>query len=100
MRDERVAPRLFQKRRGTAIFNGRAQLDCTIRDLSATGARLNFGHPTFLPRTFSLRFDSEDQRVTVVWQRGQYAGVRFQTPIKSMLPQRKTFLAWATRRSG
>jgi hypothetical protein len=99
MRDDRNAPRIFQKRRGTAVLGGgRPQLDCTIRDLSATGARLNFGHPTFLPKTFNLRFDSEDQRVTVMWQRGQYAGVRFQEPIKSLLPKRKPLFAWAGRR--
>lgn len=97
MRDERDAPRISQKKKGSAAFNGR-HLDCSIRDLSATGARLNFGHPTFLPRIFNLRFDDQDQRVTVMWQRGQYAGVRFQTPIRSMLPKRRPLFAWAGRR--
>jgi hypothetical protein len=82
MAESRTAPRVAAKTRGTAIISGRTEIDCAIRDLSAHGARLSFLNPTILPRQFQLRFDDHDQRVTVVWQAGRLAGVKFQTPIR------------------
>lgn len=97
MSESRSAPRTSAKKLGTAIIGGRAEISCTIRDLSATGARLSFMHPTFLPRTFRLRFDQEDQRVTVMWQAGVLAGVRFQTPLRHLAPRRKRVWPWSRR---
>lgn len=88
MAESRRAPRRSTKRNGKALLGDRTELTCTIRDLSQSGARLAFQHPTFLPRTFRLRFDEEDQRVTVMWRRGLYAGVRFQTPLR-LVPEPK-----------
>ena len=82
MAESRTAPRITAKNRGTAIISGRAEIDCQIRDLSAHGARLSFLNPTILPRQFQLQFDGHDRRVTVIWQAGRLAGVKFQTPIK------------------
>jgi hypothetical protein len=95
MRDERKAPRSASKTQAVAMLASRSELECTIRDLSATGARLSFRHPTFLPKTFRLQFGAEDQRVTVIWQRGLFAGVRFQTPLRMPAPKKKKFLLWA-----
>jgi hypothetical protein len=89
MQEDRNAPRTATKTQGTAILGDQRRLDCAIRDLSATGAKLSFRQPTFLPKTFRLSFDSEDQRVSVVWQRGLHAGVRFQTPIRRVTPPKK-----------
>jgi hypothetical protein len=82
MAEARTAPRATAKNRGTAIISGRTEIDCMIRDLSSHGARLSFLNPTILPRQFQLRFDDHDQRVTVVWQKGRLAGVKFQSPIR------------------
>jgi hypothetical protein len=82
MAEARTAPRATAKNRGTAIISGRTEIDCMIRDLSSHGARLSFLNPTILPRQFQLRFDDQDQRVTVIWQKGRLAGVKFQSPIR------------------
>jgi PilZ domain len=82
MAESRTAPRVAAKNRGTAIISGRTEIDCTIRDLSSHGARLSFLNPTILPRQFQLRFEDHNERVTVIWQKGRLAGVKFQTPIR------------------
>ena len=86
---ERTARRR-QACKARPIISGRPEIACTIRDLSATGARLSFRNPTILPRPFTLRFDEEDQRVTVVWQAGCLAGVSFQTPIRRLRRRRRS----------
>ena len=95
MAESRNAPRSSTKQKGTAVVNGGSQIACTIRDLSATGARLNFQHPTFLPRTFRLISDDMDERVTVMWRRGLYAGVRFAAPIRRHMPQKRRSWFWS-----
>ncbi len=97
MAELRNAPRLPAKQRGKAIINGRNEVDCTIRDLSSLGARLKFSHPTFLPRQFRLVFDESDQKVTVIWQAGVIAGVRFQTPLRNLPARKKRSWPWSRR---
>lgn len=97
MPEARRAPRHAAKQRGSAVVSGRAEIPCVIRDLSATGARLSFSNPTILPRTFRLEFDGQDQRVTVVWQRGLMAGVKFQTPIGVVSTQKKRGWLWSRK---
>jgi hypothetical protein len=96
MSENRVAPRAHAKQPGRVII-GRTEVECTIRDVSATGARLSFRHPLFLPRMFRLRFDGRDHLVTVVWQGGLFAGVRFQTPDATLGPARRRFSFWKRR---
>jgi hypothetical protein len=89
MAESRNAPRSGTKHKGTAVVSGGSEIACTVRDVSATGARLSFQHPTFLPRTFRLKFDDTDQRVRVMWRRGLLAGVRFAAPIRAHVPQKR-----------
>ena len=93
MAEARNAMRSLTKQKGTAVIGGSA-IDCTIRDLSVTGARLMFQNPTILPRTFRLQFADQDQRVTVMWRRGLQAGVRFQSTIRTNAPQRRRSWFW------
>ena len=58
MPNQRKTPRSASKLEAKAVLSGRADVACTISDLSATGARLSFRHPTILPRQFNLRFGS------------------------------------------
>lgn len=95
MPESRKAPRSGTRQKGTAVVNGATAIDCTIRDLSATGARLMFNHPTILPRAFRLQFAEHDQRVTLMWRRGLQAGVRFQAPIRTNLPQKRRGWFWS-----
>jgi hypothetical protein len=95
MAESRNAPRRSTKQKGTAIISGGTEIACTIRDLSDTGARLSFQNPTFLPRSFRLKFDDNDQRVTVMWRRGLYAGVRFASPIRTNVPRKRRSWFWS-----
>ena len=95
MAESRNAPRSSTKQKGTAIVSGGTEIACTIRDVSATGARLSFQNPTFLPRTFRLKFDDHDQRVTVMWRRGLFAGVRFTSPIRTNAPRKRRSWFWS-----
>ena len=84
MAEARNAPRVAAKHQGIVHINGRPEIACTIRNLSNTGAQLNFAHATILPRVFQLKFDGNEQRVTVVWQSARLAGVRFQAPLRGI----------------
>ena len=97
MAEQRKAARQPAQTRGKAVIGGRSEVDCTIRDLSALGARLRFPHPTFLPRQFRLVWDDSDQKVTVIWQAGVIAGVRFQTPIRHLPARKKKLWPWSRR---
>ena len=59
--------------------NGMTVIDCTVRDLSETGARLLCGDPGAIPNTFRLVFpaDRTMREVEVVWRRPDQLGVRF-----------------------
>lgn len=93
MRDNRQAPRSTSKQTAVAQLGDRSEVDCAIRDLSVTGARLSFRHPIFLPRSFRLKFEGQDERVSVVWQRGLHAGVRFQSRIRMAAAPKKKRLS-------
>ena len=57
-------------------------IDCTIRDISATGARLVFGDAFALPEEFRVIIVMTNTIVPVrlLWQRGLTAGVSFTGP--------------------
>jgi len=97
MPELRNAPRTAARQRGTVVVSGRAEIPCTIRDLSSLGARLGFMNPTILPRSFRLLFDGEDQRVTVMWQAGVLAGVRFHTAIGRLPAPKKRAWPWSRK---
>ncbi len=62
------------------LFNNRSSvLDCTVRDLSESGAQLAFADVTLLPPNFELEIPSKDRtlQARVVWSRGKSYGVRF-----------------------
>jgi hypothetical protein len=93
--NSRKSARQASRMEAKAVLSGRADVECSIRDLSPTGARLSFRNPIILPRQFHLHFAGEDHRVTVVWQAGLFAGVRFQSPTRAYVPeQKKRFAFW------
>ena len=91
MAEPRRAPRVASKQHCMIRVPGRQDITCTLRNLSSTGAMLNFAHPTILPRAFSLYFNGAEQRANVVWQSGRLAGIRFQTTLKGVVaaPRKK-----------
>jgi hypothetical protein len=97
MAENRRAARASANTRGKVTLVGRPDIDCTVRDLSAFGARLQFRVRTFLPRSFQLRFEGMDKEARVVWQSGMFAGVRFAQPLPLQTTQRKRSL-WSSLR--
>lgn len=78
--ERRKNPRSRTLLGGRAVFNERfSTMDCRVRDISATGARLRFGGPPLVPRWFELHLveRGERRRVERVWTSGQDMGVAF-----------------------
>jgi CheY-like chemotaxis protein len=78
--DGRASPRLRSMLRGQVIFNNRfSTMDCVVRDLTETGARLELGGDSTLPPAFELYLPLRQKRyqVEMVWKRGSACGVRF-----------------------
>ena len=69
-------------KQGKVVLSNWSVLDCVIRDLSDTGARLEFAGPTELPKEFRLLIVSTNLLfpAELAWQRGLAAGVHFTGP--------------------
>lgn len=77
---ERQSPRRKALKGGKILLSKWASIDCTIKDVTEAGARLEFKSPTELPAEFKLLILATDQTIPaeLVWQRGLSAGVRFE----------------------
>ena len=70
--------RVFLK--GRIIFNhGASSMDCLVRDLSASGARLALSETTTLPEVFDLYIPQKDRtyRSVLRWRREDGVGITF-----------------------
>ncbi|HEY7382233.1 MAG TPA: PilZ domain-containing protein [Beijerinckiaceae bacterium] len=79
--DKRRAPR--QKVFGPALILGpKLEVNCVIRDLSATGAKLEIPALIKLPQAFNLMLlkTNSSRHVRLKWRKGDYAGVQFVLP--------------------
>jgi len=65
-------------------------IDCVLRDISETGARIEFSGPTNLPEEFRLLIVSTNMLAPAVraWQRGLSAGIRFTGPGQAAPPRK------------
>jgi len=65
-------------------------VDCTIRDISDTGAKLIIGDQFAVPNEFRFLISSENtiRNAKVVWRRGDMIGITF-TSEKTRAPVRK-----------
>ncbi|MBR0702709.1 PilZ domain-containing protein [Bradyrhizobium sp. 62B] len=63
---------------GTIEFGGGA-IDCTVRNLSDTGAALDVTSPVGIPEHFTLFVPADGAHLscTVVWRKEKRIGVRF-----------------------
>ena len=92
MRDNRTAPRLRSLLKGRITYNNRlSTIDCVVRDISATGARLALTHQNVLPDKFELYVPLKEQTysVEVRWRADEDMGVRFLTGLEP-IPQPAT----------
>jgi hypothetical protein len=76
---QEVRQRVFLK--GQIRFNnGAASMDCLVRDLSATGARISLSETAVLPEIFDLYIPQKDRtyRAALRWRREDGIGVTFE----------------------
>jgi hypothetical protein len=76
--DNRQAPRRRALKGASAVLPGGGIIDCVVKDLSDTGARLQVVNALSLPERFELHIPgAKSIQVTVVWRKGRMIGVRF-----------------------
>jgi len=79
MIEKRTDPRHRVLKRGTLAFHGGGGLDCTVRNISQTGARIDIASPVGVPRDFTLVIEADHfmRRCHAVWSSEQHIGVAF-----------------------
>ena len=89
--NKRSAPRSRVLKDGKIVlFGDRSVIDCTVRDWSATGARLRCHHQAAVPAEFRLlmRSDNSIRGARVAWRRDDDIGIMF-TSEPARAPPRK-----------
>ena len=78
--EHRIAPRRRLLKAGRISFGGGAAIDCTIRNLSETGAALEVTSPVGIPERFMLVIEADHSHVPcrVVWRKERRIGVHFE----------------------
>jgi hypothetical protein len=79
MNEKRTAPRHRVLKHGTLAFGGGGSVDCTVRNISSGGARLELANPFRLPQSFTLVIESDHfmRRCRPVWCSDTRIGVAF-----------------------
>jgi hypothetical protein len=79
--EHRIAPRRRFLKAGRISFGGGAAFDCTVRNLSETGAALEVISPVGIPERFTLVIEADHLHVPcrVIWKKEKRIGVRFET---------------------
>jgi hypothetical protein len=94
--NRRIATRQKSFLQGRVYFNNRrSSIDCLVRDISATGARLKFAGQVTMPELIELYIPNKDEsfRAQVQWNRGDEIGVAFirdeadSAPAGAVLPE-------------
>jgi hypothetical protein len=78
LENSRAAPRHRILKAGSIEFNG-GVVDCTVRNISDTGAALEVAAPLDVPDAFWLLISGDHTRryCQVAWRRGKHIGVAF-----------------------
>jgi len=78
MDETRIAPRRRMLKAGTIEFGG-GGIDCTVRNISATGAALEVVTALFIPDRFTLFVPSAQLKrpCHIVWRKEKRIGVTF-----------------------
>ena len=78
MEGNRIAPRRRVLKAGSIVF-GSSAIDCTVRNLSETGAALEVVTPLFIPDRFTLIVltDQSKRPCHIVWRKERRIGVIF-----------------------
>jgi PilZ domain len=77
--EHRKAQRRPTLKGGRIVFNSdRSTFDCTVRNLSRQGAKLQVGSSIGIPDSFDLMLpNTERQACKVVWRKQREVGVEF-----------------------
>jgi hypothetical protein len=74
----RVRPQGMMSKTGKLIVDPKKPvIDCTVIDLSATGACLQVSSPAGLPKRFEFLYAGVKKKVQLVWTRGFTIGVSY-----------------------
>ena len=78
MIEKRAAPRHRVLKHGTLAFGG-GGVDCMVRNISSSGARLDIATPVGLPSTFTLVIQTDQfrRRCHPFWSSADRIGVAF-----------------------
>jgi len=78
MEDKRKNRRRKTLKAGMIITHGRlSTINCLVRNVSDSGARIEVESAVLLPRQFELVFDGKSLGCNVAWKSGRQLGVRF-----------------------
>jgi hypothetical protein len=79
MIEKRAAPRHRVLKRGTLTFSSGGGLDCTVRNISQTGARIDVASPVGVPEVFTLVIEADHfmRRCHSVWSSEKHIGIAF-----------------------
>jgi hypothetical protein len=79
MIEKRAAPRHRVLKHGTLAFRDGGGIECTVRNISSNGARLDIVNPIGLPDAFTLIIETDQfmRRCHAVWSSEQRIGVAF-----------------------
>jgi hypothetical protein len=79
MIEKRAAPRHRVLKHGTLAFHGGGTVDCTVRNISPNGARIDIANPVGLPTVFTLIIETDHflRRCHAVWRSEQRIGIAF-----------------------
>jgi hypothetical protein len=76
MDEHRIANRQRVLKAGKIEFGGGA-IDCTVRNISATGAALDVTSPLGIPAQFTLVTEGNHLPCRIVWRKEKRIGVTF-----------------------
>ena len=79
MIEKRAAPRHRVLKHGTLAFGSGGGIDCMVRNISSSGARLDIANPVGLPPSFTLVIQTNQfmRRCHPVWSSADRIGVAF-----------------------
>lgn len=87
--EQRRSPRKRTLLEARVVFNNRfSVIECTVRDMSATGAKIAFPHATPIPEEVELEIPKTGQsrRARVLWSDGKHHGLMFLDEVGSAAP--------------
>jgi PilZ domain len=80
MDEHRIMPRRRLLKSGKISFSHGAVIDCTIRNLSDSGAALEVSSPVGIPERFTLVVEADHRHLPsrVVWRKHTRIGIHFE----------------------